>query len=56
MSVPMGSLFDTVFLTLFFNLNMVAKMVAKWVPPLEGTSTKISISPPLGLSPSHYYP
>ena len=54
--VPMGSLFGTVFSTLFLNVEMVAKMVPSGVCSREGRPSKIRVSPPLGLSPSHNYP
>ena len=50
--VPMGSLFGTVFSTLFLNVEMVAKMMPKWDSPNEGLSSKVYPPPPLGLSPS----
>ena len=50
--VPMGSLFATVFSTLFLNVEMVAKMKPKWEDPNEGLSSEVYPPPPLGLSPS----
>ena len=54
--VPMGSLLGTVFSTLFLSVEMVAKMKPKWEDPNEGLSSKVYSTPPLGLSPSHYFP